>query len=208
MGLIVMNHPLISHKLTMLRDKTTGSKEFRELAEEIAMLICYEATRDLPLSKTVIETPVAMGEFPILKNTKFALVPILRAGIGMTGAMLNLLPTAKTGFIGMYRDEDSLTPVEYYCKLPQEIADMNVFVIDPMLATGGTASAAISLLKKRGCKKVKLLCLIAAPEGAAVLEKDHPDVDIYAGAMDSHLNEKGYIVPGLGDAGDRLFGTK
>ncbi|MDR0861596.1 MAG: uracil phosphoribosyltransferase [Oscillospiraceae bacterium] len=205
---VVMEHPLIKHKLSILRDKNTGVKEFRELAEEIAMLICYEATRDLPLTKTKIETPVTGGEFETLENPKIALVPILRAGIGMTGAMLALMPTAKVGHVGIYRDPETLEPVEYYCKLPSEIAEMEVFVIDPMLATGGTAAATVSFLKKRGCNNVKFLCLIAAPEGVARLQKEHPDTDIFAGALDLYLNDHGYIVPGLGDAGDRLFGTK
>jgi uracil phosphoribosyltransferase len=207
-NLHVMDHPLISHKLTMMRNKTTGVKEFRELAEEIAMLICFEATRNLPISTIQVETPIEVNSFPTLENTKFVIVPILRAGFGMTGAMLNLLPTAKTGVIGMYRDENSLKPVEYYCKLPVDIAESHVFVIDPMLATGGTATAAVSILKERGCKNIKFICFISAPEGVDRLSADHPDGDIYTGALDSRLNEHCYIVPGLGDAGDRLFGTK
>ncbi len=206
-NLIVADHPLILNKVTMLRNAETGSKEFRELVEEIAMLICYEATRELPVSEIDVETPIGMTRGKTLTQ-KLAIVPILRAGIGMTSGMLKLLPTAKVGHVGLYRDPDTLLPVEYYCKLPSDCAERVVFIIDPMLATGGTASAAIEFLKDRGVKDIKLLCLIAAPEGFEKVRAEHPDVDVYTAALDKGLNEHGYIVPGLGDAGDRLFGTK
>ena len=206
-ALILIDHPLVQHKLTMLRSIDTCNKEFRELVEELATLICFEATRDLPVSETEVETPICRTNGKLIEK-KLGVVPILRAGIGMASGMLNLLPTAKVGHLGMYRDPDTLSPVTYYSKLPKDAAERDIFVVDPMLATGGTASAAISYLKSQGVSNIKLLCLIAAPEGVAKIQAEHPDVNIYAAACDSHLNEHGYIVPGLGDAGDRLFGTK
>lgn len=203
----VTDHPLIQHKISMLRDVNTGNKEFRELVEEIATLICYEATRDIPLTEQLIETPVCPTVGKVIEK-KFGVVPILRAGIGMVNGIIRLMPTAKVGHIGMYRDPETLLPVEYYCKLPVDSQDREIFLIDPMLATGGTSSAAIGYLKDKGVGSIKLLCLIAAPEGVAKIQADHPDVDIYTAAYDERLNEHGYIVPGLGDAGDRLFGTK
>ena len=205
---MIVEHPLLQHKLSILRNKQTGTKEFRDLVGEIATLLCYEATRDLPLEEVEIETPITMAKTKVLAGRKLALVPILRAGMGMLDGMLTLLPAAKVGFIGLYRDEQTLQPVEYFCKLPQDIAERDVLVLDPMLATGGSAAEAIGEMKKRGCKHIKLMVLVAAPEGIKFLQEKHPDVDIYAGALDDHLNEKGYIVPGLGDAGDRIFGTK
>ena len=205
---MIVEHPLLQHKLSILRNKQTGTKEFRDLVGEIATLLCYEATRDLPLEEVEIETPITMVKTKVLAGRKLALVPILRAGMGMLDGMLTLLPAAKVGFIGLYRDEQTLQPVEYFCKLPQDIAERDVLVLDPMLATGGSAAEAIGEMKKRGCKHIKLMVLVAAPEGIKFLQEKHPDVDIYAGALDDHLNEKGYIVPGLGDAGDRIFGTK
>ncbi|CCQ94980.1 uracil phosphoribosyltransferase [[Clostridium] ultunense Esp] len=204
----VMDHPLIQHKLSYIRDKNTGTKEFRELIDEVAMLMAYEITRELPLEEIEVETPVATCRTKVISGKKLGLIPILRAGLGMVDGMLKLIPTAKVGHIGLYRDPDTLQPVEYYVKLPTDIAERDLIVIDPMLATGGSASAAIKALKERGGKNIKLMCLIAAPEGIARLDKDHPDVDIYVAAVDEHLNDHGYIVPGLGDAGDRLFGTK
>ena len=205
----ITNHPLIQHKLTLLRDKNTGSKEFRALVSEIAMLMCYEATRDLPLKEVEIETPVSVAKTRVISGKKLAFVPILRAGLGMTDGLLNLLPAAKIGHIGLYRDETTLEPVEYYCKLPLDIEERTVFLTDPMLATGGSADAAIGFLKARGVKNIIFLCILAATEGVERLQKNHPDVDIYAAAYDDgSLNEHGYIVPGLGDAGDRIFGTK
>ena len=198
----------MQHKLSHLRDKNTGSKEFRELVEEIAMLLTYEATRDLPLEETMVETPVAMAKTYTLAGRKLGIVPILRAGLGMVDGMLSLIPAAKVGHIGLYRDPDTLEPVEYYCKLPADVQERDLVVVDPMLATGGSASAAIGFIKKRGCRSIKLMCLIGAPEGIARIQKDHPDVDIFIAAVDEKLNDHGYIVPGLGDAGDRLFGTK
>lgn len=203
----VTDHPLIQHKISMLRDINTGNKEFRELTEEIATLICYEATRDIPMTEQTIETPVCQTKGNVIEQ-KFGIVPILRAGIGMLNGIMRLMPTAKVGHIGMYRDPETLLPVEYYCKLPVDSQDRVIFLIDPMLATGGTASAAMDYLKDKGVGSIKLLCLIAAPEGIAKIQADHPDVDIYTAAYDEQLNEHGYIVPGLGDAGDRLFGTK
>lgn len=203
----VTDHPLIQHKVSMLRDINTGNKEFRELVDEIATLICYEATRDIPLTKQTIETPVCQTEANVIEK-KFGIVPILRAGIGMLNGIMRLMPTAKIGHIGMYRDPETMLPVEYYSKLPVDSQDREIFLVDPMLATGGTASAAIEFLKDKGVVSIKLLCLIAAPEGVAKIQQDHPDVDIYTAAYDERLNEHGYIVPGLGDAGDRLFGTK
>ena len=205
---VIMDHPLIQHKLSLLRDKNTGSKEFRELTAEVTMLMCYEATRDLPLKEVEIETPMAVARAKIISGRKMAFVPILRAGIGMVDAILTLVPAAKVGHIGIYRDPDTHKPVEYYCKLPSDIADREVIVLDPMLATGGSAVDAISLLKRKGVKTIKFMCIIAAPEGLAAMEAAHPDVQIYCGALDDHLNEHKYIVPGLGDAGDRIFGTK
>lgn len=204
----VLDHPLIQHKLTLIRDKETGSKEFRELVEELALLMAYEVTRDLPLKEVEIETPVAKAKARVISGKKLGIVPILRAGLGMVDGMLKLIPAAKVGHIGLYRDPETLEPVEYYCKLPYDVEEREIIIIDPMLATGGSASAAISFIKQKGVKNIKLMCLIAAPEGIARVEKDHSDVDIFAAAVDECLNEHGYIVPGLGDAGDRLFGTK
>lgn len=204
----VMEHPLIQHKISMLRDKNTGSKEFRELVEEISMLMCYEATRDLPLEEVEVETPVAKAKAKVLSGKKLGIVPILRAGLGMVDGMLNLIPAAKVGHIGLYRDPETLQPVEYYCKLPYDSPTRDIFVLDPMLATGGSASAAIQFIKDKGVQRIRFLCLIAAPEGVERLMKDHPDVDIYVAVLDERLNDHGYIVPGLGDVGDRLFGTK
>lgn len=205
--LFISEHPLIQHKISMLRNKNTGSKEFRELVEEVAVLLCYEATRDLPLIDVKVETPIAMADCKMIEK-KVAIVPILRAGIGMTDGLLALMPTAKVGHIGLYRDPETLNPVEYYCKLPTDVAEREVFLTDPMLATGGTATAAIGFLKEKGVKQITLLCVLAAPDGVARVQKEHSDVDIYTAAYDKKLNEHGYIVPGLGDAGDRIFGTK
>lgn len=205
---IEMNHPLIKHKLTYIRDKNTGSKEFRELVSELAMLMGYEVTRDLELKEIEIETPVANTKAYVIAGKKVGIVPILRAGLGMVDGMLNLIPAAKVGHIGLYRDPETLKPVEYYCKLPQDIEDRNLIVLDPMLATGGSSVAAINFLKERGATNIKFVCLIAAPEGIKVLQEAHPDVDIYVASIDKELNEHAYIIPGLGDAGDRLFGTK
>ncbi|MFL0267191.1 uracil phosphoribosyltransferase [Candidatus Clostridium radicumherbarum] len=201
-------HPLILHKLAFIRDKNTGSKDFRELVEEVAMLMAYEVTRDLQLEEVEIETPICTAKCKMLSGKKVAIVPILRAGLGMVDGMLKLIPAAKVGHIGLYRDEATLKPVEYFCKLPQDIEERDVIVTDPMLATGGSAVDAIALLKRKGAKYIKLMCLIAAPEGIKNVMNAHPDVDIYVAAIDEKLNEHGYIVPGLGDAGDRLFGTK
>ena len=203
-----ITHPLIMHKLAFIRDKNTGSKEFRELVEEVAMLMAYEVTRDLELEDVDIQTPICMAKCKILAGKKVAIVPILRAGLGMVDGMLRLIPAAKVGHIGLYRDEITLKPVEYFCKLPQDIGERDVIVTDPMLATGGSAVDAITLLKNRGAKNIRLMCLISAPEGIKSVMEAHPDVDIYVAAIDEKLNEHGYIVPGLGDAGDRLFGTK
>lgn len=203
-----IKHPLILHKMALIRDKNTGSKDFRELVEEVAMLMAYEVTRDLQTEDVEIETPICKTTCKMLSGKKVAVVPILRAGLGMVGGMLKLIPAAKVGHIGLYRDEKTLQPVEYFCKLPQDIGERDVIVTDPMLATGGSASDAITLLKRRGAKKIRLMCLIAAPEGIERVEKEHPDVDIYIGSVDERLNEDGYIIPGLGDAGDRLYGTK
>ena len=207
-SVFIMDHPLIKHKLTLIRDKNTGSKEFREMIGEIAMLMCYEATRDLPLQEVEIETPVAVAKTQVISGKKLAFVPILRAGIGMVDGVLQLVPAAKVGHIGLYRDPNSLKPVNYYCKLPGDIEEREVIVLDPMLATGGSAVAAINLIKSKGVKNIKFMCIIAAPEGIEALTKAHPDVTVYCAAKDDHLNENGYIVPGLGDAGDRIFGTK
>ena len=205
---MILDHPLVQHKVSLLRDKSTGTKEFKELVGEIAMLLCYEATRDLPTKEVEIETPIAVAKSHVLAGRKLALVPILRAGMGMLDGMLTLLPAAKVGFIGLYRDEKTLQPVEYFCKLPQDIAERDVLVLDPMLATGGSASDAITQIKKHGAKRIKFIGLLGAPEGIKALHAAHPDVDIYLGAQDDCLNENGYIVPGLGDAGDRIYGTK
>ena len=204
----IFDHPLIQHKLSIIRKETTGVKEFREIVGEIAMLMCYDATRDLKTRQITIKTPVSEAKVRVLAGKKLAIVPILRAGLGMVDAMLELIPSAKVGHIGLYRDPETLEPVEYYCKLPTDIDKRDVFVVDPMLATGGSASAAISFLKKRGVTSIKLLNIIAAPEGIERITRDHPDVDIYCAALDECLNDHGYIVPGLGDAGDRIFGTK
>ena len=204
----VYDHPLIQHKLSIIRDQNTSSKDFRQIISEIAMLMCYEATRDLPVEEVEIETPVSKATVKRLAGKKLAVVPILRAGLGMVDGMLNLIPAAKVGHIGLYRDPDTLEPVEYYCKMPKDISERDVIIVDPMLATGGSATAAISFMKKYGCKHVKLMCIIAAPEGVKRVQTDHPDVDIFVAALDDHLNDHGYIVPGLGDAGDRIFGTK
>ncbi|HLS60675.1 MAG TPA: uracil phosphoribosyltransferase [Virgibacillus sp.] len=207
-NVFVLDHPLIQHKLTYIRDRNTGTKEFRELVDEVAMLMAFEITRNLPLQETTVRTPVMESKTHVLAGKKIGLIPILRAGLGMVDGMLNLLPAAKVGHVGLYRDPDTLQPVEYYIKLPSDIAERDLIVMDPMLATGGSANDAIHSLKKRGAKKIRLMCLVAAPEGVEVIKENHPDVDIYLGALDDHLDDKGYIVPGLGDAGDRLFGTK
>ncbi len=204
----VFDHPLIQHKLSILRDKGTSVKEFRELVSEIAMLMCYEATRDLPLEDVEIETPVAKATVKRIAGKKLAIVPILRAGLGMVDGMVSMMPNVKVGHIGLFRDPQTLEPVKYYFKMPPDIEERDVIVVDPMLATGGSASAAIKFLKDDGVKHIKLMCIIGAPEGVERMQKDHPDVDIYVAALDDHLNEHGYIVPGLGDAGDRIFGTK
>ena len=204
----VFDHPLIQHKLSILRDKNTSVKEFRELVGEIAMLMCYEATRDLPLEEVEIETPVAKATVKRLAGKKLAIVPILRAGLGMVDGMVAMIPSCKVGHIGLYRDPETLEPVEYYCKLPPDITERDVIVVDPMFATGGSASAACTFLKQHGCKHIKLMCIIGAPPAWEKMQHDHPDVDIYVAAMDPILNDHGYIVPGLGDAGDRIFGTR
>ena len=203
----VMDHPLIQHKVTLMRKKETGSKDFRNLLEEITMLMGYDITRDLPLEDVEIETPVAKMIGKQISGKKLGIVPVLRAGLGMVQGMLNLIPTAKVGHIGLYRDPQTLEPVEYYCKLP-DVEDRDFIIVDPMLATGGSASAAITLLKEKGIKNIKLMCLVAAPQGVQKVNADHPDVRIYVAALDDKLNDQGYIVPGLGDAGDRIFGTK
>jgi uracil phosphoribosyltransferase len=202
------DHPLIQHKLTFIRDRRTGTKEFRELVDEVATLMAYEITRDLPLQEVVIETPVGTARSRVISGKKLGIIPILRAGLGMVDGILKLIPAAKVGHVGLYRDHETLQPVVYYVKLPTDIAERELIVIDPMLATGGSAAAALALLKERGAKSVKLMCLVAAPEGIRRIQEEHPDVDIYVAAVDERLNECGYIVPGLGDAGDRLFGTK
>lgn len=204
----VLNHPLITHKLTIMREKETGSKDFRQLLSEIAMLMGYEITRELPLEEVDIETPVATMKAGRIEGKKLAVIPILRAGLGMVDGLLSLVPVAKVGHIGLYRDPETHDPVEYYCKLPADIEERFVIVCDPMLATGGSASGAITMLKKRGCKQIKLLCLVSAPEGVERLQADHPDVEIFTAALDERLDDHAYIIPGLGDAGDRLFGTK
>ena len=204
----IVDHPLIQHKISLLRDRNTGTKEFRDLVSEIAMLLCYEATRDLPTREVEIKTPVATGTFKTLAGKKLAIVPILRAGLGLVDGVLRMVPSARVGHIGMFRDEETLEPHVYFCKLPKDVAERDIMVVDPMLATGGSADAAISALKERGCNNIKLMVLVAAPEGIARIQSSHPDVDIFCGVVDKGLNERGYIVPGLGDAGDRIFGTK
>ncbi|MDD6010372.1 MAG: uracil phosphoribosyltransferase [Lachnospiraceae bacterium] len=205
---VIMDHPLIKHKIGYIRREETGTKDFRQTVSEIAMLICYEATRDLELSDVTIKTPICETTVKELKGKKMAIIPILRAGLGMVDGVLELIPAAKVGHIGLYRDPETHKPVEYYCKLPEDCGEREVFVVDPMLATGGSAAAAITMLKEKGCKNIHFMCIIAAPEGLEVLKEAHPDVDIYVGALDEKLNEHAYIVPGLGDAGDRIFGTK
>ncbi|MGN1180024.1 MAG: uracil phosphoribosyltransferase [Suilimivivens sp.] len=205
---VIMDHPLIQHKIGYIRRTDTGTKDFRKTVSEIAMLICYEATRDLQLAEVKIQTPICETTVKELKGKKMAVVPILRAGLGMVDGMLTLIPAAKVGHIGLYRDPETLKPVEYYCKLPADCAEREIFVVDPMLATGGSSVAAIQMLKEKGCKNIHFMCIIAAPEGVKAMQEAHPDVDIYIGALDEKLNDHGYIVPGLGDAGDRIFGTK
>ena len=207
-NVFIMDHPLIKHKIGLIRRKEIGTKEFRETIGEIAMLECYEATRNLELEDVEIETPICKTTVQEIKGKKLAVVPILRAGLGMVDGMLTMIPAAKVGHIGLYRDPETLAPVEYYCKLPADCAEREIFVVDPMLATGGSALEAVEMLKKHGCRKLHFLCIIAAPEGIKAFTEAHPDVDLYIGAVDAHLNDHGYIVPGLGDAGDRIFGTK
>lgn len=204
----VLNHPLIQHKLAIIRDKNTSVKEFREVVCEIASLMCYEATRDMPTESVQVETPVGMANARRIAGKKMAVVPILRAGLGMVDGILSLVPSAKVGHIGLYRNPETLEPVEYYCKMPKDIAEREAYITDPMLATGGSATAAISFLKNYGCTHIKLMCIIAAPEGVKRVRTEHPDVDLFVASVDERLNENGYIVPGLGDAGDRIFGTK
>ena len=204
----ILDHPLLQHKLSILRDENTGVKDFREVVSEIATLMCYEATRDLPLEEVEIKTPITTAKFKTIAGKKLAMVPVLRAGLGMVDGILTLIPSAKVGHIGLYRDPDTLEPVEYYCKMPNDIAEREVIILDPMLATGGSASAAIQFIKNYEVKNIKLMNIIAAPEGIQRVHHDHPDVDIYCAALDEKLNDHGYIVPGLGDAGDRIFGTK
>ena len=204
----VLDHPLIQHKLSILRDERTGVKEFREIVGEIAALMCYEATRNLPTEEIEIQTPVAPAKARVLAGKKLAIVPILRAGLGMVDTIIDLIPSAKVGHIGLFRDPETHEPVKYYCKMPPDISERQVFIVDPMLATGGSAAAAITFLKEYGCKNITLMDIIAAPEGIDVVRKEHPDVDIFVAAVDEKLNEHAYIVPGLGDAGDRIFGTK
>ena len=207
MNVHVIDHPLIQHKLTIMRMKETGTKDFRELLEEISMLMAYEITRDFPLREVEIETPICKCKEKMLAGKKVGVEPILRAGLGMLNGVVNMIPAARVGHVGMYRDPKTLKPVEYYCKLPGDVAERTLIVVDPMLATGGSSSAALSLLKEKGAKHIILMCLVAAPEGVRVINHDHPDVPLYVAAIDEKLNEKGYIVPGLGDAGDRIFGT-
>ncbi|MDI3547308.1 MAG: uracil phosphoribosyltransferase [Halanaerobiales bacterium] len=204
----LIDHPLIQHKLTLIRDKNTGPKEFRELVDEVATLMAYEVTRDLPLEEVEIETPIQKGKFKMIAGKKLGVVPILRAGLGMLDGVLKLIPTAKVGHVGLYRDPETLEPVEYYCKLPTDVAERDLIVVDPMLATGGSAAAGIRFIKERNPRSIKLMCLIAAPEGIERVQQEHPDVDIFTAAIDEGLNDHAYIVPGLGDAGDRLYGTK
>ena len=204
----ILDHPLLQHKLAILRDENTGVKDFRQVVSEVATLMCYEATRDLPLEEVEVKTPITTGKFRMIAGKKLAIVPVLRAGLGMVDGILTLLPSVKVGHIGLYRDPDTLEPVEYYCKMPTDIAERDVIILDPMLATGGSASAAIQFIKNYEVKHIKLMNIIAAPEGIERVHHDHPDVDIYCAALDEGLNDHGYIVPGLGDAGDRIFGTK
>jgi uracil phosphoribosyltransferase len=204
----VLEHPLLQHKLSVIRDKNTSVKEFREIVSEIATLMCYEATRDLPVKEVQVETPVDIATVKKIAGKKMAIVPILRAGLGMVDGIIQLVPSVKVGHIGLYRDPETLEPVKYYCKMPKDISERDVIIVDPMLATGGSATAAIGFLKEYGCKNIKLMCIIAAPEGVRRIRDDHPDVDVYVAAVDEKLNDHGYIVPGLGDAGDRIFGTK
>lgn len=204
----VVDHPLIQHKLTLMRQKNCGTKDFRQLLEEISMLMGYEVTRELPLKEIEIETPMAKCKSKVIAGKKLGVVPILRAGLGMVDGILNLVPAAKVGHIGLYRDPETHLPVEYYCKLPKDVAERDLIVVDPMLATGGSSVAAINFIKQRGCKSITLMCLVGCPEGVRAVQKAHPDVDIYIAAIDEYLNENKYIVPGLGDAGDRLYGTK
>lgn len=204
----VVDHPLIQHKLTLMRHKDCGTKDFRQLLEEISMLMAYEVTRELPLEEIEIETPITVCKSKVIAGKKLGVVPILRAGLGMVDGIVNLVPTAKVGHIGLYRDPETHLPVEYYCKLPTDVAERDLIVVDPMLATGGSSVAAIDFIKQRGCKSITLMCLVGCPEGIEAVQKAHPDVDIYIAAIDERLNENKYIVPGLGDAGDRLFGTK
>ena len=206
--LVVIDHPLVQHKLTLLRDKNTGTNQFRALVQELAMLLAYEATRDLTLEDTTVETPITTAKTKVLSGKKLGIVPILRAGLGMVDGMMSLIPAAKVGHIGLYRDPETLSPVDYYCMLPPDVSERDMIIVDPMLATGGSAIAGIDVLKRAGCKSIKLVNLIAAPEGIEAVQKAHPDVDIIVANVDECLNEHGYIVPGLGDAGDRLFGTK
>ena len=205
---MIFDHPLIQHKLSVLRDKNTSVKVFRELVGELSQLMCYEATRDLPLEEIEVQTPVAVAKCRRIAGKKLAVVPILRAGLGMVDGMVAMMPNVKVGHVGLYRDPKTLEPVKYYFKMPQDVAERDVIIVDPMLATGGSAVAAVQFLKDEGVKNIKLMCLIAAPEGVEAMQQAHPDVDIYAAALDDHLNDHGYIVPGLGDAGDRIFGTK
>ena len=204
----IMDHPLVAHKLSILRDKNTSTKDFREIVSEIGMLMTYEATRNLPLTTREIETPICRATVPTLDGKKFAVVPILRAGLGLVDGVLRIVPSARVGHIGLYRNEETLEPVKYFCKMPKDMTDRDILIVDPMLATGGSADAAIGFMKDYGCKNIKLMVLLAAPKGIERIVKHHPDVDLYCGAVDDHLNEHGYIVPGLGDAGDRIFGTK
>lgn len=206
--LVICDHPLIQHKVTFIRDKNTNTKQFRELVDEVAMLMAFEVTRDVQLTTVSVQTPVAQAEGKVIAGRMLGLIPILRAGLGMVDGVLKVIPAAKVGHIGLYRDHETLQPVEYYCSLPSDVAERELVVIDPMLATGGSANAAIEMLKKKGCRPTKLMCLIAAPEGVKAVREQHPDIDIYLAALDEKLNEHGYIVPGLGDAGDRLYGTK
>lgn len=207
-NIFIMDHPLIQHKLTLLRDKRTGSKEFRELISEIAMLMCYDATRDLSLKEVEVETPISVAKSKVIYGRKLAFIPILRAGIGMVDGVMRLVPAAKVGHVGFYRDPKTLEPVEYYSKLPSDIEEREVIILDPMLATGGSAKGAVSIVKKSKPMNIKFMCIIAAPEGIKTLSEAHPDIKIYCAVKDERLNEKGYIIPGLGDAGDRIFGTK
>ncbi len=207
-NVFVLDHPLIQHKLALIRDENTGSKEFRELVEEVAVLMAYEATRNMPLEETEVKTPVGPAKVKVLSGKKMGIIPILRAGLGMVNGMLKLIPAARVGHIGLYRDPDTLLPVEYYCKLPSDVSERELIILDPMLATGGSAAKAVEILKEKGATNIKLMCLIVAPEGIEAVHEKHPDVEIYTASIDEKLNSHGYIVPGLGDAGDRLYGTK